>query len=156
MALNKKKIIYLGLSIIFLIVTSFFLLLIFFDSGDKLSISRVKINRKIIKVELATSPWSHYRGLSNRKTLCSDCGMLFIFTDKQERKFVMRNMNFPLDIIFVADGRIINIAAKLPPEGANPINIYKSLAPADQVLEINGGEAEKYNFKIGDRVKLLK
>ena len=45
----------------------------------------------------------------------------------------MRNMNFPLDILFIDDDKIINIAADLPPEGSEPVNIYVSGAAVNYV-----------------------
>jgi uncharacterized membrane protein (UPF0127 family) len=105
-----------------------------------------------LKVEIASKPWELYRGLSGRKNLCADCGLLFVFPDKQPRTFVMRDMNFPLDIIFIADGRIVDIAANLPPEGKQPQNFYSANQPVDQVLEVNGGYCEKYGISAGAAV----
>ncbi|MFA5024340.1 MAG: DUF192 domain-containing protein [Patescibacteria group bacterium] len=112
----------------------------------------LKINNSVIKVEIATRPQTQYQGLSGRKSLEANAGMLFDYTDKQIREFVMRNMNFPLDIIFIADGKIINIAANLTPEGAQPKEIYRSAQPVNQVLEVNGGYCEKNGIKVGDQV----
>ena len=114
----------------------------------------VAINNNVIKAETADSVLTQYHGLSNRPSLCPDCGMLFNFPDFQEREFVMRDMEFPLDIIFIADGKIINIAANLPPEGHEPSVIYKSNGPADQVLEVNGGYAEQKGIKVGDMITI--
>jgi len=99
----------------------------------------MKITDQILKVEIVSDPMDMYRGLSNRQELCDQCGMLFVFPDLSERTFVMRDMNFPLDIIFLAQGKIVKIHANLPPEGSNTQNLYSSEGPADRVLEINAG-----------------
>jgi uncharacterized membrane protein (UPF0127 family) len=112
----------------------------------------VSLDNHLIKAELATSPDSQYLGLSNRDSLCSNCGMLFIFPEKDEQDFVMRDMKFPLDIVFLSDNSIINIEQQLPPEGNDPINIYKSIAPADKVLELPGGYCENNGIKVGDKL----
>jgi len=109
----------------------------------------VNISNQIFKLEIVSDPLDVYRGLSNRKELCEKCGMLFVFPDLSERTFVMRNMNFPLDIIFLAEGRIVKIHANLPPEGSNVKNLYSSNAPADQVLEINAGLAAQLGLREG-------
>ncbi|MFA6194303.1 MAG: DUF192 domain-containing protein [Patescibacteria group bacterium] len=114
--------------------------------------SIVMINQQEIKVEIASTPEEQYQGLSGRKSICADCGLLFNFSDFGPKTFVMRNMKFPLDIIFINDGVIKNIAANLVPEGSAPKNFYESDGPADQVLEVNGGYCEKYNIKSGDRI----
>ena len=114
----------------------------------------VQINKQLIKAEVATSSAAMYQGLSNRRVLCPACGLLFIFTDSQEREFVMRNMNWPLDIIFINQNRVISIAANLPPEGLSPKIIYQSGGLADQVLEVNGGYTKQQGIKVGDRLSV--
>lgn len=111
------------------------------------------INDSVLKVEQAASPISQYLGLSNRASLCSDCAMLFTFSNSQERTFVMRDMLFPLDIIFINQGKIVKIFENLPPEGHEPKVKYSSGQPADSVLEVNAGYARQHNFKIGDELK---
>lgn len=114
----------------------------------------VKINNKKIKVELAQSNEEAYRGLSFRKELCSDCGMLFIFPEARERTFVMRNMLIPLDIIFIRDNQIINIHKNLPPEGENYKGRYSSQGPANYVLEVNAGLSDSFGIKKGDELSI--
>jgi hypothetical protein len=109
------------------------------------------ISEKKIKVEIASTPEAHYRGLSNREQLCPDCGMFFIFPDKQIRSFVMREMNFPLDIVFINSGEIVKIAADARPE-SYPAVAYSSSEPVDAVLELNAGYCSEKNIKIGDKI----
>ena len=114
----------------------------------------VQVNRRELKVEIASDFKEQYQGLSNRSAICADCGMLFVFPDSGVKSFVMRRMEFPLDIIFIDNGVIRNIAANLEPEGAAPQNIYESAGPADQVLEVNGGYCERHDIKPGDKVSV--
>lgn len=112
----------------------------------------IEINGKEIKVEIADTPELQYLGLSNRESLCANCGMLFKFNDKQIRTFVMHNMNFPLDIIWIDGNMIVGISENLPLEGADYKNRYRSPAPVDYVLEVNAGFAEGNNIKVGDEI----
>jgi len=114
----------------------------------------VRINQQEIQVEIASTLDRQYRGLSGRESICADCGLLFNFSDSEVRSFVMRDMEFPLDIIFIEDGVIKNIAAALKPEGSKPTRIYASTGSVDQVLEVNGGYCERYNIKPGDSIRL--
>jgi hypothetical protein len=111
------------------------------------------INGQKILAESAATPEQHYQGLSGRTKLCENCGMLFIFSDKQVQDFYMRNMNFPLDIVFIADNKILKISPNLLPEGANPQAIYSSELPINYVLELNSGYTDKYNINVGDEVE---
>lgn len=115
-------------------------------------ITIVKIGHQEIRAEIVTTPLAIYRGLSGRPALDADGGMLFDFGNTKERKFVMRNMKFPLDIIFIADNKIVKIAANLTPEGRAPSRVYNSGQPANFVLEVNGGYAAEKGIKVGETV----
>lgn len=144
-----KKLIYIltvaAIAILFYIVKT--------NQISDLDYTKVIIDNKIIEAEIADTAEKHYQGLSNRKNLCDNCGMLFIFPDKKERTFVMRDMNFPLDIIWIDDDKIVKIDKNLLPEGSNPKMLYSSGQPVNYVLEMNSGYAGKHGFKTGDMVK---
>ncbi|MCX6796303.1 MAG: DUF192 domain-containing protein, partial [Candidatus Falkowbacteria bacterium] len=93
------------------------------------------------------------RGLSYQKTLGENGGMLFIFPDYQVRSFWMKDMNFPLDIIWIKDDKIVKISANLAPEGNQPKNIYSSDEPVNYVLEVNAGFCGKNKIKIGEQIQ---
>ncbi len=152
MAYSRKKKISLIIFILIILLIIIILLLPRKIKGNPSGL--IKINNKIIVAELVSEPRLQYQGLSNRESLCADCGMLFVFRDKRERDFVMRNMNFPLDILFITDNKIINIAENLTPEGNQPSNIYQSAQAVDQVLELNGGYCQKNGIKAGDLIKI--
>lgn len=122
--------------------------------GQSTRFSRLDIGDKNIAVEIAATAAARHRGLSGRPSLCPDCGMLFVFPDQAERRFVMRKMNFPLDMIFIAEGRVVNIANNLPPEGDNPMAVYSSGQLADMVLEVNGGYAARAGIEVGAEARL--
>jgi uncharacterized membrane protein (UPF0127 family) len=103
-------------------------------------------------VELALSPAQHYRGLSNRDDLKNNEGMLFIFEEEQDKSFVMREMNFPLDIIFIRDFKVVNLYHNLAPEGSQPAHSYHSGSPVDAVLEIKGGLSRTCKIAINSEV----
>lgn len=125
------------------------------DRSSRLKIGTLSINDKKINIEVASSGSDHYRGLSNRESLCQDCGMLFNFSDYDERIFVMRDMKFPLDIIFINNNKIINIASNLEPEGSRPAHTYSSQDKVNRVLEVNSGYCKKNNIKVGDKISEL-
>lgn len=105
-----------------------------------------------INVDLAKTQAEQARGLSYRSKLDDYQGMLFIFDDKQVREFWMKDMNFPLDIVWLDDNKIIKISNNLAPEGDKPANIYSSSNPVNYVLEVPAGFCEKNNIKAGDKI----
>lgn len=112
----------------------------------------VIIGEKLVKVEIADTAIKQMQGLSDRKSLKNDEGMLFIFQNKQIRSFWMKNMNFPLDIIWIDDGKIVKIDKDCPPKGDVPDITYSSLIPVNYVLEMNAGFSESNNVNIGDKI----
>ena len=118
------------------------------------NIKSVIINNTEINVEIANTPEIRYKGLSNREELCVNCGMLFIFPEKNKQTFVMRNMNFALDIIWVDDDKIVKINKNALPEGSDPVMRYLSDLPANYVLEVNSGFCEENGIGVGNKINL--
>lgn len=97
-------------------------------------------------------------GLSSQSSISKDSGMLFIFDKPDYYSFWMKNMKFPIDIIFIKDNRIVTIHSNVKPSVSGVkdenIPIYKPEEPADKVLEIKAGLSETYGFKNGDEIKI--
>ena len=66
------------------------------------------------------------------------------------KKFWMKDLNFPLDLVWIYDGKIIGIEKNLPPAGSKPTVSYASPGPVNLVLEVNGGWVEANTIKVGD------
>lgn len=113
---------------------------------------RVKIGECQFQSEVASTPAAQYQGLSHREDLRSDKAMLFLFTDIKERSFVMRDMYFPLDIIFINNHQVVSLWPNLIPEGPEPKKSYSSGGEVDAVLEIKGGLSRKCKIKVGTQV----
>lgn len=139
-----------------LIITLTLALLFSLSACDKKPpLPYAKINGRIIKLELADTPELIVKGLSGRATLAEDRGMLFIFPGKKTENFWMKEMNFPLDIIWINDDLIVKIDANLSPEGIKPINIYSSNSPVNYVLEVNADWSRRHDVKVGDKIELF-
>jgi hypothetical protein len=122
-----------------------------FPSGHE---NRIMIGNREIKIEIADTPARWHKGLSGRPSLCADCGLLFLFPDKAPRTFVMREMNFPLDLIWIKNGIIVKIDENAPPEGRDFSNRYQSPGPVDMALELNAGFCANNNIKANDLLQL--
>ncbi len=118
--------------------------------------SSVVINKQTFYVTLAKSDAEKELGLSGKSSLPSNQGMLFLFTTPDYYAFWMKNMKFPIDIIYINGTKIVTIFSDVPyPKSAqSDLPIYKPSQPADKVLEINAGLAKKYKMKEGNSVQL--
>ncbi|MBU1999321.1 MAG: DUF192 domain-containing protein, partial [Candidatus Omnitrophica bacterium] len=69
-----------------------------------------------VQVEVVDSPEDRSRGLMFRDKLGEKEGMLFIFDERGRHNFWMKNMQFPIDIIWInQDKVIVDIRKNIPP-----------------------------------------
>ena len=104
-----------------------------------------------LTVELAESDAQKAQGLMYRRSLPADHGMLFDYRRPRVISMWMKNTYIPLDMIFIgADDRVVDIARRTTPQS---LSIIESSEPARAVLEVNGGMADRWGVRIGDRVR---
>lgn len=104
-------------------------------------------------MEVADTESSRLRGLMFRQSLDQDSGMLFIFEKEGRTGFWLKNVLFPLDIIWISkDKKIVDIQSDLPPCKSDDCLIYYPGKDASFGLEINAGFAARHKLKVGDRV----
>lgn len=152
MVLNTRRILIGALIIIIILFLLGSLELLLVNNLRSNTRYLIQINDQPLSVELADTAVARYKGLSGRASLEPDNGMLFVFPKLESESFVMRDMKFPLDIIFIANKQIVEIVANAQPEGNNPKMIYTSQEPVDYVLELNANYAAKHDFKVGTKV----
>ncbi len=113
---------------------------------------QLEIGNTVIKIEIADTDLARAQGLSGRSSLPTDSGLLFIFSTPGKPGFWMKDMHFPIDIIWLdEDWRVAAITANLAPE-TYP-QVFYPPTPIKYVLEVNAGLAEKNQLKIGNRAK---
>ncbi len=129
-------------------------MLAFLSSLQKINsnLHNFSLNNKEINLEIAKTPAAQYQGLSDRVSLCQQCGMLFIFATPEPKIFVMRRMQFPLDIVWIYQNTVVGISKNLPPEHSEPYTPYQSPEKVNWVLELNAGAADFYNLEIGKKI----
>ena len=109
---------------------------------------------KSIDIEVADDEYQTQTGLMYRNSMEDHQGMLFIFPDERPRSFYMKNTRIPLDIIYIGtDLNIVSIQKNAKPydETSLPSN-----APAQYVLEINGGLSDVWQLEAGNRITFTK
>lgn len=124
-------------------------------STNKQEQSYLQINGQKIPVEIAKTNAEQEKGLSGRESLPSGTGMLFIYNQPNHRSFWMKEMNFSLDFVWIREEKIVAITENVAPQDYQPPQALGSPEPIDQALELNAGEAERLNLKIGDSVELI-
>lgn len=116
------------------------------DSGDRLA---------TVEVEVANTRKERYTGLSDHESLAEGHGMLFVHDGEATRTYVMREMDFPIDMVFVgADRRITAIHHAREPGPNEDGNDIRYSGRAKYVLEVPRGFANETGLSVGDRVEI--
>lgn len=140
---------------LFLIIVIIIMIIIgiFSIRSNNHSNAMVLINDHQFSVEVASTESQREQGLMNRTELNVDSGMLFKFPKSDIYTIWMKNTKIPLDVIWINDDKIVEIAT-LDPQTTDDIPQQTAQSKANYILEINAGLADQYNFKIGDKVSL--
>lgn len=109
------------------------------------------IKNKSYRLEIAKTILQQANGLSNRKSLCPDCGMIFPFPSETIHPFWMKDTLIPLDIIWLnQQGKVVYIVQGK----TNDLSILQNTLPAKYVIELNAGDTQKLNLAIGDIINI--
>lgn len=110
------------------------------------------INDQKFEAEIADTDEKRTLGLSGREDLPKDSGLLFIFPNPDYHPFWMKDMNFPIDILWIDENwTIVNITENVQPESYP--QTFQPQIPAKYVLEINAGLSRELNIKRGDKIR---
>ncbi|XAM00336.1 DUF192 domain-containing protein [Phycisphaeraceae bacterium D3-23] len=121
----------------------------------------VEINGKTFELELALTNSTRFQGLSDRRSIDADGGMLFVYPSERSLGFVMRRCHVPIDIVLLdADGRVVAMHAMpvIEPIGGEewfyPTETYSSDDPAQMAMEFKGGTLGSLDLEVGDVIDL--
>lgn len=115
---------------------------------------KVWIKNVCIQAEIADSQDKKQLGLMNRENLSDDQGMLFLFDKQDLYHFWMKDMKFPLDIIWIShDKTIVDINTDVLPCKEQSCESFSSRTNVQYVLEVKAGFAAQNQLKIGDHVR---
>jgi uncharacterized membrane protein (UPF0127 family) len=103
----------------------------------------------VITAEAATTNQSRTIGLMHRERLAPNHGMLFVFDDKAQQCFWMRNTTVPLTIAFIEDdGTVLQFADMAPKSEVS----HCSQRPVRYALEMEQGWFSRRGIAPGARI----
>jgi uncharacterized membrane protein (UPF0127 family) len=115
--------------------------------------ARLTAGGTTITVEIADTQFLWVKGLSGRPSLPPDRGMLFVFPNSEIRNFWMAGMRFPLDMVWLDGDKVVDVATLQAPTLKSPMpESHAATLPADKVLELNAGMADKLGMHPGSRI----
>ena len=99
----------------------------------------IEIGGKTIQIEVADTETKREQGLSSRAKLDSGHGMLFVFNTVGLYGFWMKDMNFPIDIVWLDGAKhMVDIERNVSPDTFP--HVFYPPRPVKYVLETNPGE----------------
>lgn len=142
---------------------------------------QLKLGGRTFTLEKALDDQTRFRGLSGRREIAADGGMIFVFRQPHVMQFVMRDCPIPIDILYVdATGRITAMyhMKPEPPRGEGErendprlgvnakyesrLRKYSSRFSAiiaielrANTLNINGSNPDGLPLKVGDKLEDL-
>jgi uncharacterized protein len=105
------------------------------------------------RVWIADTPQRQAQGLMFVRDLPADRGMLFVHEPPRQSGMWMKNTYVELDMLFVAQGRIVSMARRARPHSLKSI---ESGVPVSAVLELRGGEIDRRGLRVGDPVRITR
>ena len=152
---SKTKLILLGLVTIALAIT---IIRLYSTPTPTLDNLTIKIADTNYQLQIADTVATRSQGLSNRRSLCPSCGMLFVFPRSGFYPFWMKDTLIPLDIVWLDEqGIIVHLNTDTPPQGNTPtkdLPLYQNLTPARYVIELNAGDVARLQLSIGDTLDI--
>lgn len=121
---------------------------------------KVAVSQTVVRVRdhsyvatLARTDEERVRGLSGTKSLAKDHAMLFIFSQGSQPGIWMKDMNYPIDILWLDSNRQVVYLVKNASPSSYP-QIFQPSVPARYVIELPSGTIEKTGITNGDIVGL--
>lgn len=110
------------------------------------------LGRRQYQLEIAASPADQVQGLSGRVSMPANHGMLFLNLYAGKQCFWMKDMRFPLDMIWLSGTqRVVQVRSDIPP--ATFPQTFCAPGLAQYVIELNAGEASQAGIKLGQTIQ---
>lgn len=118
---------------------------------------RVEVGETKIKVTVAQALNERTTGLIGCSELPEQSGMYFPYDTPQVVNYWMKGMSIPLDIVWIADGKVVGIVPSVPPVEKTAVDppIYNPPIAVNAVLEVAAGKAKDYGLAVGVPVNFV-
>ena len=113
---------------------------------------KVVLGGQVFMLEVADTPQARERGLSGRGPLGTNDGMLFVFDQPDRTCFWMKDVTFPIDILwFDQDTNLVHIKYNATP--ASYPESFCSPTKSKYVVELQAGTAKRLGIEPGSALQ---
>ncbi len=141
-------------ALVSIVFVGLIVIVVFFSRPPQAKVLHAVLGGEALLLEVADTDALRAQGLSGHKPFAPNEGMLFVFPIEGKHSFWMKDMLFPIDILWLDnDYRIVDVKEKATPE-SYPESFTPSV-PALYVLELSAGFFEAHKLKKGDRLEFI-
>ncbi len=141
-------------TLISIVLIGFIVVIVLSARVPQAKVLHAVLGGEALLLKIADTDVLRLQGLSGHPPLPPNEGMLFVFTSDGLHSFWMKDMLFPIDILWLdSEYRIVDVK-----QGATPESYPKSFTPsvpARYVLELSSGFFELHKLKNGDRLEII-
>lgn len=144
-------------SVIFVLFCLFILIFLFFKTEEPSRYSfniLAKLGEAVLNLAIIEKNDDLVRGLSRHPIIGREEGLLFIFPANSRAGIWMKDMNFPIDVLWLDENmKVVSIKENFTPD-SYPEVAYPS-ADSRYVLEVISGFVKTNKILLGDELKIL-
>ncbi len=119
------------------------------QTNPRLETIELHVTEEKFTAEVAKDSDDKYQGLSDRDCLASNWAMLFPYDSPGNYCFVMRGMNFTIDMVWLdEDKKVVTIKDTATPE-SYPAETFCPDTPAQYIVELPPGTASRLGWNKG-------
>jgi uncharacterized membrane protein (UPF0127 family) len=116
----------------------------------------VKIGNAVLRAIVADTYIKRTIGLMYKEGLQAGECMLMVFWRKGRHGIWMKNMLFPIDIVWLDEKqKVVDMMPRAAP-CTNDCDVYKPECDALYALELRSGSVKRLNIKKGEKIKIEK
>lgn len=135
--------------VLLLLVSSF---LILFTPMRTHTTTHASLGGNSLELEVVSGVEEKAKGLSGRALLPENHGMLFVYESDTQPAFWMKDMRFPIDIIWISgEKKVVGVEADVSPS-SYPMR-FRPEAPVRFAVEVNAGWSSAHGVTAGDAVE---
>lgn len=113
----------------------------------------LRVGDGVFSAQVLKTEKERTKGLSGRSSLAADEAMLFVYETDGRWPMWMKEMHFPIDIVWLdKNKKVVHIVKNVPPE-SYPNETFASTEDARYVIEFTAGTVAKKAIMIGGEAR---
>jgi uncharacterized membrane protein (UPF0127 family) len=113
---------------------------------------KLTVNGHVLKAQIAKTETEKQKGLGGKACIPENQAMLFEFEKSSYYPFWMKDMKFPIDIVWIdSSKKVITVKSNVTP--STYPQTFVSGKPAQYVLELQENSSKKFNISEGSSLK---